>query len=134
MSNKLKILVVDDFEMIRSLIKQALIDVGFNNLSEATDGLEAYEKIVEAKDLGLPYELIFVDWNMPRMNGLELVQKCKANAELKHLPFIMISAEREQKTVVTALKSGVSDYILKPFSSAQIARKIQRIFNTSKVA
>ena len=134
MKKQLKILIVDDFEMIRSLLKQALRQLGYTDLDQAVDGIDACEKIIRAKDSGSPFDLVFLDWNMPRMTGIEVVEKCKSDESMKSLPFIMITAEREQKSVVTALKAGVSDYVIKPFSPNQLANKIQRILAATEAA
>jgi two-component system chemotaxis response regulator CheY len=134
MSKQLRILLVDDFEMIRSLLKQALKQLGYTDLTEAVDGVDAYEKIMKAKDDGQTFDIVFLDWNMPRMTGIEVVQKCKEDDGLKSIPFIMITAEREQKSVVAALKAGVSDYVIKPFSPKQLASKIERIVNSNSAA
>lgn len=134
MSKQLKILLVDDFEMIRSLLKQALKQLGYTDLTEAVDGVDALEKITSAKDSGQPFDLVFLDWNMPKMTGIEVVQKCKSDDALKNIPFIMITAEREQKSVVTALKAGVSDYVIKPFSPRQLSSKIERILTSTTAA
>ena len=134
MGKSLKILLVDDFEMIRSLLKQALKQLGHTDLTEAVDGVDAYEKITKAKEDGHLFDIVFLDWNMPRMTGIEVVQKCKEDEALKLIPFIMITAEREQKSVVAALKAGVSDYVIKPFSPKQLASKIERIVNSSTAA
>lgn len=134
MSKPLKILLVDDFEMIRSLLKQALKQLGYTDLTEAVDGMDALEKINKACDSGQPFDLVFLDWNMPKMTGIEVVQKCKSEDKYKNLPFIMITAEREQKSVVTALKAGVSDYVIKPFSPRQLSSKIERILTATNAA
>lgn len=134
MSKQLRILLVDDFEMIRSLLKQALKQLGYTDLTEAIDGLDALDKISKAKEAGQPFDLVFLDWNMPKMTGIEVVQKCKADENYKSIPFIMITAEREQKSVVTALKAGVSDYVIKPFSPRQLASKIERILTSTSAA
>jgi two-component system chemotaxis response regulator CheY len=134
MGKQLKILLVDDFEMIRSLLKQALKQLGYSDLTEAVDGVDALDKIGKAQSSGVPFDLVFLDWNMPKMTGIEVVQKCKSDEILKNLPFIMITAEREQKSVVTALKAGVADYVIKPFSPRQLASKIERILASSNVA
>lgn len=131
---QLKILLVDDFEMIRSLLRQALKQLGHTDLTEAVDGVDAMEKIAKAQEEGKPFDLVFLDWNMPKMTGIEVVQKCKAEANFKQIPFIMITAEREQKSVVTALKAGVSDYVIKPFSPRQLASKIERILTSTNAA
>lgn len=134
MTKQLKILLVDDFEMIRSLLKQALKQLGHTDLTEAVDGIDALEKITKATESGQPYDLVFLDWNMPKMTGIEVVQKCKSDPNLKDIPFIMITAEREQKSVVTALKAGVSDYVIKPFSPRQLSSKIERILTSTNAA
>lgn len=134
MGKPLKILLVDDFEMIRSLLKQALKQLGYTDLTEAVDGVDAIEKIDKANEEGQPFDLVFLDWNMPKMTGIEVVQKCKSDEKHKSLPFIMITAEREQKSVVIALKAGVSDYVIKPFSPRQLSSKIERILNATSAA
>jgi two-component system chemotaxis response regulator CheY len=134
MNKPLRILLVDDFEMIRSLLKQALKQLGYTDLSEAVDGEDALAKITQAKTDGQNFDIVFLDWNMPKMTGIEVVQKCKGNEELKDIPFIMITAEREQKNVVAALKAGVSDYVIKPFSPKQLGSKIERILNKNNAA
>lgn len=131
MSKQLRILLVDDFEMIRSLLKQALKQLGYTDLTEAVDGADALEKLNKANESGQPFDLVFLDWNMPKMTGIEVVQKCKSDDNLKNIPFIMITAEREQKSVVTALKAGVSDYVIKPFSPRQLSSKIERILSST---
>ena len=134
MDKDLKILVVDDFEMVRSLLKQSLLSIGYHNLSEAANGVEALEKLQQAQEAGRSFELVFVDWNMPLMNGLDLVKKCKSVSELAGIRFIMVSAERDQKKVVTALKAGVSDYVSKPFSPKILATKIERLLEGNSAA
>jgi two-component system chemotaxis response regulator CheY len=134
MNKPLRILLVDDFEMIRSLLKQALKQLGYTDLSEAVDGEDALAKITQAKTDGQNFDIVFLDWNMPKMTGIEVVQKCKGNEVLKDIPFIMITAEREQKNVVAALKAGVSDYVIKPFSPKQLGSKIERILNKNNAA
>lgn len=130
MSKKLKMLIVDDFEMVRTMLKQSLKKLGYSDFAEAEDGLDAYEQIVKSKVEGHPFDLVFLDWNMPKMTGLELLEKCKASEDLKTIPFIMITAESEQKRIVAAFKAGVSDYAIKPFDPIQLASKIDRILKT----
>ncbi len=134
MSKGLKILLVDDFEMVRALLRQSLLQIGYENFTEAVNGQEALEKIKQAQDSGEQFELVFIDWNMPVMNGLEVVKECKNNPDLEKIRFIMVSAEQDQKNIVTALKSGVSDYVTKPFSPKSLALKIERILERKTVA
>ncbi len=134
MSKSLKILLVDDFEMVRALLRQSLLQIGYDNLTEAVNGQEALEKIKQGQASGEQYDLVFIDWNMPIMNGLEVVKHCKSMPDLENIRFIMVSAEQDQKNIVTALKSGVSDYVTKPFSPKSLALKIERILERKTAA
>ena len=124
----MKILVVDDMATMRKIIKNMLSQIGFTNLSEADDGAPAWEMIQEAHKLGTPYEFIVSDWNMPKMSGLDLLKNVRATPEFKSLPFLMITAEAEQSNVVIAVKAGVSNFIVKPFSAQVLKEKISKIF------
>lgn len=130
MNHSMRFLVVDDFPMIRTMLKKSLSDLGFRNVTDAFDGLDAFEKLQQSLVEQKPYSAIFLDWNMPRMTGIELIDKCKENPELANIPIIMISAERDHKNVVTALKAGAVDYVLKPFSPKVLADKLNRLLET----
>ncbi len=129
-----RILIVDDFVMIRSLLKTSLSNLGFKNIDEAKDGVEAYNKIATAFVNQNPYEIVFLDWNMPNMTGLEVIQKCRAQTELNDLHFIMISAEQEEKKMKQALDAGANDFIVKPFSPQVLVKKIEIIMQEKKSA
>ncbi len=124
----MKILVVDDMATMRKIIKNMLTQIGFTNLTEADDGEPAWQMIQEAHKAGAPYEFIVSDWNMPKMSGLDLLKNIRATPEFKHLPFLMITAEAEQSNVVIAVKAGVSNFIVKPFSAQVLKEKISKIF------
>jgi len=123
--NSIRILIVDDFVMIRSLLKTSLANLGLRNVYEARDGFEAHDKIVTAFKDKNPYHIVFLDWNMPNMNGLELLQKCRAQSEFNSLDFIMMSAEQEAKKVLQALDAGATDFIIKPFTSEDLVKKVE---------
>lgn len=125
----MKILVIDDMSTMRKIIKKMLNEIGFTNLTEADDGATALPIIQEALAAGEPYEFIVSDWNMPKMSGLDLLKHLRASEEFKPLPFLMITAEAEQGNVVIAVKAGVSNFIVKPFSAATLKEKIDKIFN-----
>jgi two-component system chemotaxis response regulator CheY len=125
----IKILVCDDMVMIRSLVKKALFEVGFKNVVEAVDGKEAMDLINQEQEKQSPFDLVFIDWNMPYMSGVEVVQACKQNPDNAKISFIMISAERDHKNIVQALNSGVDDYIMKPFSPAILSNKIVKVIS-----
>ncbi|MCB9061772.1 MAG: response regulator [Halobacteriovoraceae bacterium] len=125
----MKILVVDDMATMRKIIKNMLTQIGFTKIEQADDGATAWPMIQEAKSSGEPYEFIVSDWNMPQMTGLELLEKLRSSDEYKTLPFLMITAEAEQGNVVIAVKAGVSNFIVKPFSAQVLKEKIDKIFN-----
>ena len=125
----MKILVVDDMATMRKIIKNMLGQIGFKNIQEADDGATAWPMIESAIQANEPFEFIVSDWNMPQMTGLELLKKVRATDATKKLPFLMITAEAEQGNVVIAVKAGVSNFIVKPFSAQVLKEKIDKIFN-----
>lgn len=125
----MKILVIDDMSTMRKIIKNMLKKIGFTNIEEADDGATAWPMIENAQNNGDPYQFIVSDWNMPEMSGLELIKKIRSDERFKALPFLMITAEAEQGNVVIAVKAGVSNFIVKPFSEGVLKEKIHKIFN-----
>tara|TARA_B100000029_G_scaffold114067_1_gene106535 strand:+ start:1334 stop:1732 length:399 start_codon:yes stop_codon:yes gene_type:complete len=126
----MKILVVDDMATMRKIIKNMLGQIGFTNITQADDGSTAWPLIEKANKEGIPYEFILSDWNMPKMSGLDLLKKMRSTDEFKKTPFLMITAEAEQGNVVIAVKAGVSNFIVKPFSAQVLKEKIDKIFNS----
>ena len=118
----MKILLVDDFATMRKVIKNLLKQTGYNNISEAEDGLEALKTLKSEK-----VDFIISDWNMPNMTGLELLKAVRAESAIKGLPFLMVTAEGLQENVVAAVKAGVSNYIVKPFTAEVLNEKIEKI-------
>lgn len=123
-----KILVVDDMSTMRKIIKNMLTKLGCSNLEEAEDGKPAWDKIQSAHESGQPFDFIVSDWNMPGMTGLDLLVKIREDERFAKLPFLMITAEAEQSNVVVAVKAGVSNFIVKPFSITTLKEKIDKIF------
>ncbi len=103
--------------------------IGFKNITEADDGATAWPMIENALQGNDPYQFIVSDWNMPQMTGLELLKKVRETEQTQKLPFLMITAEAEQGNVVIAVKAGVSNFIVKPFSAQVLKEKIDKIFN-----
>lgn len=120
---KLKILVVDDFSTMRRIVKNILKQLGYENIEEAEDGAHAYNKLKSGS-----FGFVVSDWNMPNMDGLELLKKVRSDPELKGLPFLMVTAEAEKEKVIEAIKAGVSNYIVKPFTAEVLKEKMDRIF------
>lgn len=129
----IKILIVDDFEMFRNLLKNALTDMGYTNIVEAENGFDALSKIAEAKIKRDPFAIVFCDWNMPEVSGLQVLESCRKQGEAIDLPFVMVTAESDQTQVVRAIKAGATDYIVKPISEANLKLKIERIFKSQKL-
>ncbi len=123
MDNKtIKILVVDDFATMRKVVRNLLKQIGYENIVEAEDGVSAL-KILKSQKI----DFIVSDWNMPNMTGLELLKAVRADSELNATPFLMITAEALQDNVVAAVRAGVSNYIVKPFTAETLNGKIQKI-------
>ena len=122
MDKSIKILIVDDFATMRKVIRNLLKQSGYENIVEAEDGVNAL-KILKSQKI----DFIVSDWNMPNMNGLELLKEVRADEDLKTLPFLMVTAEALQENVVAAVKAGVSNYIVKPFTSETLDEKIKKI-------
>jgi two-component system chemotaxis response regulator CheY len=124
LDKNMKILVVDDFSTMRRIVKNILRQLNFVNIIEADDGSTALEVLQREK-----IDLVVSDWNMPKMTGLELLKAVRADDALKHIPFLMVTAEAQQENIIEAVKSGVSNYIVKPFTAETLSQKINQIFS-----
>ncbi|MGZ3806907.1 MAG: response regulator [Bacteriovorax sp.] len=122
--------MVDDFEMTRISIINSLSELGFTDFDEADNGLLAFEKIMDAEDMNAPFDLVFCDWNMPVMSGIDLLKKCRQTPGLILLPFIMVTAEAETENIIMALKLGANDYIVKPVQVEVLRKKIDAVLST----
>jgi len=120
---KMKILVVDDFSTMRRIVKNLLKQLGYENIEEAEDGAQAYSKL---KNGGFGF--VVSDWNMPNVDGLELLKKVRSDPEIKDLPILMVTAEAEKEKVITAIQAGVNNYIVKPFTGEVLKEKMDKIF------
>ena len=122
MDKNIKILIVDDFATMRKVIRNILKQIGFENIVEAEDGVAAL-KILKSQKI----DFIIADWNMPNMNGMELLKTVRADSDLKKTPFLMVTAEALQEQVIAAAKAGVSNYIVKPFTAEVMNEKITKV-------
>ena len=123
---KLRILIVDDFSTMRRIVRNLLKELGFTNVDEAEDGQVALHKLRSQ-----PYEFVVSDWNMPNMTGIELLRAVRADAQLRHLPFLMITAEAKRENIIEAAQAGASGYIVKPFTAATLEEKLAKIFQST---
>ena len=118
----IKILVVDDFATMRKVVRNLLKQVGYEDIIEAEDGVMGLKALKSQK-----IDFIISDWNMPNMTGFELLKAVRDDADLAKTPFLMVTAEALQDNVVAAVKAGVSDYIVKPFTAEVLNEKIIKI-------
>ncbi|HHN64583.1 MAG TPA: chemotaxis protein CheY [Nitrospirae bacterium] len=119
----MRILVVDDFSTMRKIVKNVLKQLGYSNIEEAENGAEALKKLRAKK-----FDFVVSDWNMPNMDGLEMLKTIRSDSELKDLPVLMVTAEAEKDKVIAAIKAGVNNYIVKPFTAETLKQKMEQIY------
>ena len=119
---KIRVLVVDDFPTMRRIVKNILKQIGFENIDEAENGKDAFKKLKSGD-----YGLVVSDWNMPVMDGLEFLKNVRNDSQLKDIPFLMVTAEAEKEKVIEAIKAGVDNYIVKPFTGEVLKEKLEKI-------
>ncbi|WP_158770729.1 MULTISPECIES: chemotaxis response regulator CheY [unclassified Paraglaciecola] len=123
MDKNMKILVVDDFSTMRRIIKNLLKDLGFTNIQEADDGSTALPMLQQGD-----FDFVVTDWNMPGMQGIDLLRAIRADENLKHTPVLMVTAEAKKEQIVAAAQAGVNGYVIKPFTAATLKEKLTKIF------
>ena len=121
----MKILVVDDFSTMRRIVRNLLVELGFSNplIQEADDGENAIAML-----RAQPFDLVVTDWNMPNMTGIDLLKAIRAEASLKGLPVLMVTAENNRDQIIAAAQAGVNGYIVKPFNAVTLKEKLTKIF------
>jgi two-component system, chemotaxis family, chemotaxis protein CheY len=123
LDKNMKILVVDDFSTMRRIIKNLLRDLGFTNTQEADDGSTALPMLQNGN-----FDFVITDWNMPGMQGIDLLKAIRADDKLKHLPVLMVTAESKREQIIEAAQAGVNGYVVKPFTAVTLEEKINKIF------
>ncbi|MFZ4553321.1 MAG: chemotaxis response regulator CheY [Burkholderiales bacterium] len=127
MSNpNMKFLVVDDFATMRRIVRNLLKELGFANVEEAEDGVVALQKLRSSAK----FDFVVTDWNMPNMTGIELLRQIRADAALRHLPVLMVTAEARKENIIEAAQAGANGYVVKPFTAATLDEKLKKIFAT----
>ncbi|OON41425.1 two-component system response regulator [Izhakiella australiensis] len=119
----LRFLVVDDFNTMRRIVRNLLKELGFNNVEEAEDGADALNKLRASS-----FDFVISDWNMPNMDGLQLLQTIRADGTLSKLPVLMVTAEAKKENIIAAAQAGASGYVVKPFTAATLEEKLGKIF------
>ena len=123
MDKNMKILIVDDFSTMRRIIKNLLRDLGYNNTHEADDGNTALPMLKNGD-----YQFVVTDWNMPCMQGIDLLKAIRLDDKLKHRPVLMVTAEAKREQIIEAAQNGVNGYIIKPFTAQTLEEKLGKIF------
>ncbi len=119
----MKILVVDDFSTMRRIIKNLLRNLGFNNTSEADDGSTALPMLQNGD-----FDFLVTDWNMPIMQGIDLLKAVRADERLAAMPVLLVTAEAKKTQIIEAAQAGVNGYIVKPFTAQTLKEKLEKIF------
>jgi len=119
----MKVLIVDDFSTMRRIIKNLLRDLGFTNTFEADDGNTALPMLKEGD-----FEFVVTDWNMPIMQGIDLLKEIRKDPKLKSLPVLMVTAEAKREQIIEAAQAGVNGYIVKPFTAGTLKEKLDKVF------
>lgn len=129
MSKTTRILVADDANTIRRLLKNTLRDVGFELVDDANNGKVALELLLKNYENKTPYEILIIDWNMPLMTGMELLKFVRSQPQFENLPFVMLTSENQMELVAECVNAGVSQYVIKPFTNNMIMDKINRAWS-----
>ena len=120
---KMKFLVVDDFSTMRRIVRNLLKELGYSNVDEAEDGAMALSKLRNEQ-----FDFVISDWNMPVMNGLDMLKSIRADAALAKLPVLMVTAEAKKENIIAAAQAGANGYVVKPFTAATLDEKLAKIF------
>ena len=120
---KTKFLVVDDFSTMRRIVRNLLKELGYSNVDEAEDGAMALSKLKNET-----FDFVISDWNMPVMNGLDMLKSIRADATLAKLPVLMVTAEAKKENIIAAAQAGANGYVVKPFTTATLDEKLAKIF------
>ncbi|RUR56218.1 chemotaxis response regulator CheY [Vreelandella populi] len=116
-------LVIDDFPTMRRIVRSLLKELGFTNVDEAEDGQDALNKLRAGN-----FEFVVSDWNMPNLDGLEMLKEIRQDDALKHLPVLMVTAEAKKENIIAAAQAGANGYVVKPFTAATLEEKLNKIF------
>jgi two-component system, chemotaxis family, chemotaxis protein CheY len=122
MDKSMKILVVDDFPTMRRIVRNLLKELGYGNVDEAEDGVSGLSRL-----RGGGYDFVISDWNMPNLDGLSMLKEIRADANLTHLPVLMVTAESKKENIIAAAQAGANGYVVKPFTAATLDEKLSKI-------
>ncbi len=120
---KTKFLVVDDFSTMRRIVRNLLKELGYANVDEAEDGAMALSKLKNEN-----FDFVISDWNMPNMDGLEMLKNIRADSAIGKMPVLMVTAEAKKENIIAAAQAGANGYVVKPFTAATLDEKLSKIF------
>ncbi len=112
---------------MKIVMKKCLKELGFTNLSEADEGEKAWPLRDQDASAGTPFQLVLSDWNIPKLSGLDLVQRFRQDQRFAAIPFLLITAESDKAQAMEAIKAGASNYIVKPFTLYQVKEKLEAV-------
>ncbi len=124
MDLNMKVLIVDDFATMRNITRNVLKQIGFTDITEADDGKTGLKALQKEK-----FDLVLCDWNMPEMQGIDLLNTVRSDDALKGIPFVMVTAEAQRDNILEAIQAGVNNYIVKPFTAETVGAKLKKIFS-----
>jgi two-component system, chemotaxis family, chemotaxis protein CheY len=120
-----RVLIVDDMSTMRKIVGKTCKELGFSDLTEAADGIQAWEALNNAP---APIGLIISDWNMPNCTGIDLLKRVRGDSRFSKIPFLLVTAEAEQHQVIEAVKAGVDQYVVKPFTKDDLKTKLEAVY------
>lgn len=127
-----RILLVEDTDITRAIVKKMLEKMGFKRVTETSNGAQAWGEIQHAVETNSPFRVVIADWNMPEMSGMDLLKKVQENPVMRSVPFIMLTSNTDKDQVVEAIRAGVSLYLAKPFPASALERKIKEGWDFSQ--
>jgi two-component system chemotaxis response regulator CheY len=127
MASELNFLVVDDFSTMRRIISGLLKEIGYAKIHEAEEGAAGLRLLKSSLSNGVPIDFVITDWNMPVMDGLEFLKQIRLDPVFGNLPVLMVTAEAKKENIIAAAQAGADGYIVKPFTSATLKEKLDKI-------
>ena len=127
-----RILIAEDTEITRAIVRRMLEKLGFHRIVEAANGNHAWTLLEQAAKHGTPFELVVADWVMPGLSGLDLLKRMQDTPELSHAAFLMLTSHQEREQVVEAIRAGVTSYLAKPFTASSVEKKLKEAWEFAK--
>ncbi len=123
----LRVIIVDDSIMMRNILMSYLRDYGIKEIKYAQDGESTLREISESRSLGMPFDVVFLDWNMPGATGYDVLSQCRSDKANDNMAIIMVTAENKQRSVLEAIKAGATAYMIKPVSKTELDSKFPQV-------